>query len=123
MKWYKNYVEFYRFQPGQTPASQDSQQQQQLSFGTRQEFELEGINLNVSNERQHILPELPIKRLRHRINAQVAESSQVVRGDGKLSERRPPPEDFDQAQPGGAGAKWLPARAPDRLDRGARRSN
>lgn len=41
VKWYKNYVEFYRFQP---------------DGPSRHEFELDGINLNVSSSRLKLAP-------------------------------------------------------------------
>jgi len=56
VKWYKNYVEFYRFQPQTADAHSSGgggggggQVHGDELAHSRQEFELEGINLNVSS--------------------------------------------------------------------------
>lgn len=58
VKWYKNYVEFYRFQPLQAYYSSSSDQSQagdNQQQHSKQEFELDGISLNVSNEARSCL--------------------------------------------------------------------
>lgn len=44
VSWYKNYVEFYRFEPNRAAAAASD-------AGSKQDYKLEGIQVNVSSSR------------------------------------------------------------------------